>query len=96
MTCSEIRGLIDMHAGGDLPEDLAPGVERHLMRCSACSHEVRALEQTRALLAEACRHEESPPSFRERAAARLLDELADLLHAALPYDATQRTLPLGD
>jgi anti-sigma factor RsiW len=96
MTCAEIRGLLDLVPGGDLPEDLSPVVERHLMRCAACSHEVRALERARALLRDACRHAEAPPSFRERTAARLLDEFADVLRSAPASDAMQRTLPLDE
>ena len=76
MRCEETLNLIDLYLDGELPEELKAKVDRHLLRCLACGGEVRALEQTRALLSQAFAPEAPSPSYRERASARLLDRLA--------------------
>lgn len=76
MRCEELRGLLDMHLDGELPEELARKLERHLLRCPACAYEARTLEQTRAMLREAVPAEETSAAFRERTAARLQEALS--------------------
>lgn len=93
MRCEELRDLLDLHLDGELPEETARKMERHLLRCSACAFEMRALEQTRSLLREAVPTEETSPSFRERTAARLLDAFADRLRTPTDERARQWTLP---
>lgn len=93
MRCDELRGLIDLYLDGELPEETAQKLDRHLLRCPACAYEIRALEQTRAMLREAIPPAETSPGFRERAAARLLDSLADRFRPA-PSDERARQWPL--
>jgi predicted anti-sigma-YlaC factor YlaD len=76
MRCEELSGLLDLYLDGELPEEMARKVDRHLLRCLACAHEVRTLEQTRAMLREAVAPSETSPGFRERTNARLLDAFA--------------------
>ena len=93
MRCEEIRSLLDAHLDNELPEEVNRRVERHLLRCPACSYEARTLEQTRAMLREAVPPATASPSFRERTVARLLDSLPDLHPAAAGDAARQWSLP---
>jgi anti-sigma factor RsiW len=73
MRCEEMRSLLDLYLDGELPEEAARKLDRHLLRCPACTYEVRTLEQTRAMLREAIEPARPTPGFRERTLARLLD-----------------------
>ena len=92
MNCSEAEGLIDLYLDDGLSEELRARVERHLLRCADCAFRMRTLEQTRAMLREACPAVESSPSFRERMAARLQDAFADVLRQEPAEDIRQRSL----
>jgi anti-sigma factor RsiW len=81
MRCEELRSLLDLYLDGELPEEAAQKLDRHLLRCPACTYEVRTLEQTRAMLREAVEPTVTAPGFRERALARLLNALEPSLHA---------------
>lgn len=95
MRCEELQSLLDLHLDGELPEEMARKIERHLLRCPACAYEARTLEQTRALLREAVPPAVPSPAFRERASARLLDALANHLRPeAESISGRQWTLPL--
>lgn len=95
MRCEEIKTLLDAHLDNELAEELNRRVERHLLRCPACSYEARTLEQTRALLREAVPPAVPSPGFRERALARLLDALPEL-HPTSAADRThQWSLPFS-
>ena len=37
MRCEEIRSLLDAHLDNELAEELNRRVDRHLLRCPACS-----------------------------------------------------------
>ncbi len=93
MRCAEINDLLDLYVEGELAEEAAARVERHLLRCPDCAYLVRGLEQTRAYLRAAFGTHETSPGFRERAAARLEDELADLIHRDPATAEGQRMLP---
>jgi anti-sigma factor RsiW len=94
MRCEELRGLLDLYLDGELPEETARRLDRHLLRCPACAYEARTLEQTQAMLREAIPPAETSPAFRERASARLLDALAPHLRPAQEAEsARQWTLP---
>ena len=96
MRCEELRGLLDLYLDGELPEETARKIDRHLLRCPTCAYEARALEQTQAMLREAVLPAETTPAFRERTAARLLDALAPHLRAPREADsARQWTLPFA-
>ena len=82
MRCEELRDLLDLHLDGELPEETARKLERHLLRCPACAYEARTLEQTREMLREAIPPQETTPAFRERAAARLINALSGHLRPA--------------
>ncbi len=88
MRCDELLGLLDLYLDGELQEEMARRVDRHLLRCPACAYEARTLEQTRAMLREAIPPAETSPGFRERAAARLLDAFADRLRPAQEVEGT--------
>lgn len=95
MRCDEIQELIGAYVDGELPQETAVRMERHLLRCAACSYEARTMEQTRALLQEAIPASELSPAYREKAAARLLDMLAPHLRPEPePASARQWLLPL--
>jgi anti-sigma factor RsiW len=97
MRCDELAALIDLYVAGDLPEETSRSVERHLLRCARCAHDVRSLEQTLALLQDAVPTEEPTPQFRERSLARLLNELAPRLNRPPePVSERQWSLPLDD
>jgi anti-sigma factor RsiW len=94
MRCEEMRELLDLYLDGELPEETARKVDRHLLRCPACAYEARALEQTRTMLREAVAPTVTSPGFRERTLARLLDALEEHLRPAPgAEDARQWTLP---
>lgn len=82
MRCDELQGLLDLYLDGELPEETAKRLDRHLMRCPACAYAARTLEQTRAMLRQAVPLAEAAPGFRERTSARLRAALADHLHTA--------------
>jgi anti-sigma factor RsiW len=95
MRCDEMQTLLDLHIDGELPEELARKIERHLLRCPACAYEARTLEQTRALLREGMASAEPSPAFRERTSARLLDALAPYLRPEVEaVHGRQWALPL--
>jgi anti-sigma factor RsiW len=97
MRCDELTALIDLYVAGDLPDELSQRVERHLLRCARCAHEVRSLEQTQALLRDAVPCAGTSPQFRERAMARLHDALApELNRHPEPVNDRQWSLPLDD
>ena len=95
MRCEEIRSLLDAHLDHELAEELNRRVERHLLRCAACSYEARTLEQTRSMLREAVSPAVTSPGFRERAVARLLDALPELRPAPSGDAARQWSLPFS-
>jgi hypothetical protein len=87
MRCEEAQSLLDLHLDNSLPQEMAVKLDGHLLRCSRCAGELRALEQTRALLRDAVLPAEPAPAFLERAAARLHDRLAAHLRPAVPPEA---------
>ncbi|HEV2474801.1 MAG TPA: zf-HC2 domain-containing protein [Chthonomonadales bacterium] len=95
--CEALKHLLDLHLDGELSEEAAIVVERHLLGCAACAHEVQTLEQCRAMLQQAVEPETAAPAFRERTAARLRNAFAHRF-AQLPETARlQWSLPLtGD
>lgn len=93
MNCQETGDLLDLYADGELTEEVRSRVDRHLMRCAACSYIVRSIEQTRSLLAGAYPREESAPGFRERMEARLEEEFADMLKTESAPSPAQWSLP---
>ena len=92
MRCDDIEELIDLYLDNALSEEARARVERHVLRCPDCAFRVRTLEQTRGMLREACPLAEASPSFRERMAARLHDEFADVLRPEPKEDTRQRSL----
>ena len=70
-----MQNLMDFYLAEELTSELTLDAEKHLLRCNACAGEAHALQQTQRLLREAILSEEPNPSFRERTAARLLDQL---------------------
>jgi anti-sigma factor RsiW len=88
MRCEALRELLDLYLDGELPEETVRKLDRHLLRCPTCAYEVRTLEQTRGMLREVVPPATTPPHFRERTLARLLDALA-------PDLRPQRTEPAG-
>ncbi len=95
MRCDEIQELIGAYGNSELSEETTLRIERHLLRCAACSYEARTMEQTRVLLQEAVPASELSPAYREKAAARLLDLLAPHLRPEPePASARQWLLPL--
>ena len=95
MRCEEIRSLLDAHLDHELAEELNRRLERHLLRCAACSYEARTLEQTRSMLREAVPSALPSPGFRERAVARLLDALPELHPAPGGTITRQWALPFS-
>lgn len=79
MRCEELRGLLDLYLDGELPEESARRIDRHLLRCQGCAYEARTLEQTVAMLREAVSPAEALPAFHERTAARLQDAFSSHL-----------------
>ncbi len=79
MRCDDVGRLLDLFIDGELPEEMAVRVERHLLRCPDCAHAARGLEQTREYLRSAYPPVEADPGYRERAAARLAEALSDQL-----------------
>jgi anti-sigma factor RsiW len=96
MRCEEIQTLLDLHLDRELPEEIERRVARHLLRCPGCAYESHTLSQTRSMLRSAFPVIETSPTYRERAAARLLDRLADHLRPALEQETgRQWTLPFA-
>lgn len=94
MRCDMMRGLFDLYLDGELPEEQARVIERHVMRCQSCGGELRSLEQARILLRESVALEEPSPAYRERANARLLAAFASHLQPAQESEnSRQWTLP---
>ena len=94
MTCNELSGLIDLYVDDSLPEESRLNVEKHLMGCAKCAHEVRGLEQGRRWLRDAYSGGEADPGFRERAAARLHTALGDVLVEPEQTPDAQWQLPI--
>ncbi len=93
MRCADIGALIDLYVGDELPEELRSQVERHLLQCPECGHQALTLQQTRTHLQEAMPRHEAPPGMRERLAARLQNELADVVRAPASAEPLQWPLP---
>ena len=94
MTCGELSGLIDLYVDDSLPEEARLNVEKHLMGCAKCAHEVRGLEQGLRWLREAYADSETDPGFRERAAARLQNAMSDVLVEPEQTPDAQWQLPI--
>lgn len=88
MRCEEVKKLIDVHADGALDESAATEIERHLIRCASCAHEVRSLELTIRLLRSTAADATASNAFVSRTAAKLRAELAPHLTPA-PAPAAQ-------
>lgn len=96
MRCEEMRDLLDLYMDGELPDETAQRLSRHLLRCTQCASEMQALEQTRSMLREAVPVSETSLAFRERTTARLLDAFAAHLRPvpdAVALGTRQWTLP---
>jgi hypothetical protein len=76
MKCEEAEALLDLHLGHELPQELSDKLDRHLLRCARCAGEMRSLEQVCDLLHNTFEPAQPSPSYRERALARLNDQLA--------------------
>jgi len=87
MRCDELRDLLDLYLDNELSEESRRKMDRHLLRCPACSYEVRTLEQTHSMLRETFEPAEATSSFRERTLARLLDALAPNLRPQKPQQS---------
>jgi len=95
MRCDELRDILDLYLDDNLSEEAWSRIDRHLLRCAACSYEVRTMEQARNMLKVAVPRAEVTPGFRERAVARLLGELAMHLRPEQePQGARQWSLDL--
>ena len=95
MRCDDVQSMLDLHLESELTAELNTKVERHLLRCPVCAYEAHTLEQTRSMLQSAVPVAEPSPGFRERTAARLLNELGDSQSDELRRErGRQWTLPL--
>src|SRR5438045_1716947 len=95
MRCDEAEALLDIHLDGELPQEMADKLDRHLLRCALCAGQLRSLEQTRTLLRITLQPAEPSPAYRERALARLSDRLAPHLRpTVIQDDGRQWVLPL--
>lgn len=61
MKCAKVIALLPLHVGGDLDEDLAADLDRHVRACDACAQELRACEASRQTLF-ALKGEAAPPA----------------------------------
>ena len=96
MRCDEAKSLLDLHHDDELPQELAVKLDRHLIRCAQCAGEIRSLEQTTALLRASVEIAEPSAGYRERALARLHDQLAAHLRPAARSDSgRQWVLPFS-
>jgi anti-sigma factor RsiW len=93
MQCSAMADMLDLYLDGALSEEANARAERHLMRCTGCSFDMRGVEQARAHLRRALPRVESSPAFREKMVARLTDEFADMLRPEPVAAGCQRQLP---
>lgn len=93
MRCEDIQELADLYVDGELAEETAARISRHLLRCAECSYRIRSIEQTRTHLHDTFPKYESNPGFRERLSARLHAEFADHLTPESADLATQLSLP---
>lgn len=95
MRCEEIRALLDLHMDKQLPTENATIIERHLLRCQSCAHELHTLQQTRVMLREAIAPSETTSGFRARTLARLMDNFAPNSRQ-IAVNSRQWTLPFRD
>ena len=93
MNCKEITDLLDLYADSELSQEARARVDRHLMTCPACAYRANSIEQVKTHLRQAYPREESAPSFRERAEARLESEFADILKLEPTESPAQWPLP---
>ena len=93
MTCDERLRDLALYAGGDLKEEAARAIEKHLRECPACRDELEALKKALHLASSFA--VEAPPvgeflsgvrSVRARAARRRLLRYSALA-ASMPRDA---------
>ena len=95
MRCEEIRALLDLHMDKQLPTENATIIERHLLRCQACAHELHTLQQTRIMLRESVAPSETTANFRTRTLARLMDNFAPSARR-IAVNSRQWILPFRD
>ena len=95
MKCDEICALLDLHMDKQLPTESATKLDRHLLRCQSCAHELHTLQQTRAMLREAVAPSETTANFRARTLARLVDNFAPNSRR-VAVNSRQWTLPFRD
>src|SRR5436853_1241479 len=93
MRCEDIQELADLYVDGDLAEQTAVRISRHLFRCPDCSYRIRSIEQTRQHLQDAFPKQEPNPGFRERMSARLHAAFSDHLTPETADFPNQLSLP---
>jgi anti-sigma factor RsiW len=91
--CSEVSTLEHMYVDSELPEEVRTRIERHLFVCQKCAFEIRAIEQTKSMLLESFGTMETSASYRDRALAKLHNELQEVLSPTLPSSENQWSLP---
>ena len=93
MTCSDIRCLAASYVDGELPEEMHERIQRHLLRCAACSQELGSIE----MAVRALRTTHAVPVVSEEYVKAALQRLGEELElpSRLPPVPGQLVLGIG-
>jgi anti-sigma factor RsiW len=69
MTCAEVREHLSARVDGQLPDDVAAAVERHLTECTTCRVHAASIRALKHAIAQLPSREEPPGAVRARVEA---------------------------
>lgn len=93
MTCGDVKSLSGNYLDEELPEELQSRVQRHLLKCPGCAHDVSSQSMAINALRSACTVSTPGEEFIQSALGRLTLEL-DLV-SKLPPAPGQLVLGIG-
>lgn len=93
MTCGDVKSLAGNYLDEELPEELQSRVQRHLLKCAACAHDVSSQKMALEALHSACAVSTPSEEFICSALDRLCTEL-DMV-SKLPPTPGQLVLGIG-
>lgn len=91
MTCGDVKALAGNYLDDELPEELQSRVQRHLLRCAACAHDLSSQKMALEALRSAGLASMPGEAFLQSA----LDRLAAELNVTTKLPPTPGQLVLG-
>jgi anti-sigma factor (TIGR02949 family) len=96
MDCDVVKELLPAYVDGELDPPAIARLRQHTDGCAACAAALRALRQTRALVAGHAKRHQAPPELRAHVLAAVAQEAARAsAHLPAPTRAQERAREAG-